>query len=346
MVRIGQALTTRLRLALAVACVGTAVPALSQNVTIKMATLVPQGSAWHTTLQELGQKWQQLSAGKVVLRLYPGGVAGDDGDVVRKMRLGTLDAGLLTSAGIADVDRSIFALAVPMAFADYAELDAVQEKLTSELERIYADKGFIVLAWADGGWVHFFTKSPVRTPDDLKALKIFNWAGDTDAVEMWRAAGFNPVPLPATEISTALQTGLVTALPTTPQAAVLLQWYTHAKYMTDINWAVLAGGIVLTKRAWDKVPAELQPALRAAAREAGAKLRQQTRDSVAGDIDAMVKRGLTVVRLDADTLAAWRRTTEAAYPQIRDKFVPARVFDLALKYRDEYRAAHPRKPGQ
>ena len=202
--------------------------AAAQGVVIKMATLLPQGSVWHTALQEMGNRWQQATAGRVTLRIYPGGVAGDDGDVVRKMRLKTLDAGLLTAAGLGDIDRSIFALELPMGYESYDELDFVLEKMQSTLEKLYADKGFVVLGWADAGWVRFFSKAPVRTPDDLKALKLFTWAGDDPAVELWKSAGFNPVPLPSTEISTALQTGLVSALPTTPQAALLLQWYTSA----------------------------------------------------------------------------------------------------------------------
>lgn len=323
--------------AVAVALLAVAAPLQAQKVTLKMATLVPQGSAWHTSLQELAQNWQKLSGGAVTLRLYPGGVAGDDGDVVRKMRLGTLDAGLLATAGMVDIDRSVLALAIPMAYRDYAELDAVAEKLTPELERIFLERGFVVLAWADGGWVHFFAKSPVRTPDDLKGMKLFTWGGDTPAVEMWKAAGFNPVPLPATEISTALQTGLVNALPTTPQAAVLLQWFTHAPFMTDVKWAVLLGGIVVTKKAWEKVPAEHRPALLAAARDTARALRDSTRRAAAADIEAMRKRGLTVVHLDGAAEAAWRAAAEAAYPRVREVFVPAAAFDLAMRHREEVR---------
>ena len=329
---------------LASVVLAVAVPARGECLVIKMATLVPQGTAWHTTLLELGQAWQKASGGQVTLRVYPGGVAGDDADVVRKMRLGTLDAGLVTSAGLAEVDRAIFALAIPMAYASYAEVDYVLDKLGERLEAIYLDKGFVVLGWADGGWVHFFSRSPVVTPDDLRRQKLFNWAGDPQAVEVWRAAGFNPIPLPATEISTALQTGLVTALPTTAQAALLLQWYTHAPYMTDLNWAVLLGGIVVSKAAWEKVPAELRPSLRSAAQEAAKKLREETRTEANTDVEAMAKRGLTVVHVDATAEAAWRKTVEAAYPRVRGGYVPAEVFDAALRLRDEYRAGKAGKP--
>lgn len=325
-------------LAAVIAVAGLVSPAAAQKATIKIATLVPQGSAWFVTVQEMAQQWQQITGDRVTVRLYPGGVAGDDSDVVRKMRLGTLDGGLLTAAGFAEIDRSVFALAMPMAYASYEEFDAVLAQLGPQIEKAYADKGFVVLAWADAGWLHFFTKVPVRMPDDLRAQKLFCWAGDNPAIELWKASGFSPVPLPATEISTALQTGLVNALPTSPQAAVLMQWFTSAPYMTDVNWAVLSGGLVLSKAAWEKFPAEVRPAIQEAARAAAVKLNAQTREGAARDLEAMKKRGLTVVPVDAAAQDAWRKAAEAAYPRARGPFVPAAAFDEALRLRDAYRA--------
>ncbi len=339
----GKTLLPTVLVALAAGAAVASGAAAADGVVIKMATLLPQGSAWHTALQEMGERWRKDSGGRVTLRLYPGGVAGDDGDVVRKMRLKTLDAGLLTAAGLGDIDRSIYALELPMGFASYAELDYVLDKMHPTLEKAFAEKGFVVLGWADGGWVRFFSKTPVRTPDDLKGLKLFTWAGDDPAVELWKSAGFNPIPLPSTEISTALQTGLVSALPTTPQAALLLQWYSNAKYMADVRWAVLLGGLVVSTSAWEKVPADARPALAAAARETGRKLSELTRGAEASNIDAMAKHGLTVVPVDGAALEAWRHAAEAAYPKLRGAFVPAAAFDEALKIRAEYRKAQAGK---
>jgi TRAP-type C4-dicarboxylate transport system substrate-binding protein len=330
--------STRAAIALCVLVVLAAAPASAQPVVVKMATLVPQGSQWHTTLLELAEAWKQDSGCRVIVRLYPGGVAGDDGDVVRKIRLGTLDAGVLTANGLGDIDRSVFALAMPMMYASYDELDYVLERMTPELERIYAAKGFVILAWADAGWLHFFAKTPVRVPDDLKAQKLFTWAGDPAGVELWKTAGFNPVPLPSTEIATALQTGLVTAVTSSPQAAVLLQWYSHAPHMTEVNWAVLLGGMLISTRTWERIPVDLRPALLAAAQEAGRKLSAQTRGGAVRDVEAMARRGLDVVRLDGETEKLWRDTAEAAYPTLRDRFVPGGVLDAAMKLRQQYRA--------
>ncbi len=315
-----------------------ALPSASAQTVIKMATLVPQGSSWHQALQEMAADWQKLSGGKVTLRLYPGGVAGDDNDVVRKLRLGTLNGALVSGTGLQDVDRSVLALQIPLAYANYAEFDCTREKIAPALEQALEAKGFVLLGWTDGGFVHFFAKSPVRVPDDLRKQKLFVWAGDDLLVELWKKAGFNPIPLPSTEISTALQTGLVTAIPAPPQAAVLLQWYNQAKNMTDINWGILLGAIVVTKDTWEKIPADVRPALRESARRTAARLSQLTRETEPKDVAAMTQRGLTVVKLDAAALQQWRNVVEGVYPSIRGKFIPEQAFDAGLKARDACRA--------
>jgi TRAP-type transport system periplasmic protein len=311
--------------------------ARAQGVVVKLATLVPDGSTWHGILKEMAEEWKTASGGAVSLRIYAGGVAGDDADVVRKIRLGTLSAGLLSSAGLAEVDRSVYAMQIPMAFADYAEYDAVLAKIGPTIAQAFDAKGFVLLDWADGGWVKFFTRSAVTSPEDLKRMKLFAWAGDTEAVEIWKAAGFNPVPLPSTEISTALQTGLINALPTTPQAALLLGWFNQAKNLTDVNWAVLLGATVVAKATWEKIPEAVRPALLESARKAGERLRQETRRRASQDLEAMRTRGLNVVHLDAAAIELWRRAAETAYPRVRGGEVPAAAFDQAMAARDEYR---------
>jgi TRAP-type C4-dicarboxylate transport system substrate-binding protein len=326
--------------AVAVAAVATwsMPPAEAQApIIVRMATLVPDGSSWHLILKETADKWKQVSGGRVTVRLFPGGVAGDDPDVVRKMRLGTLNAGVLTSVGVAEIDKSVYAMGIPLMYDSYEEVYWVHEKMRPKLEASLEAKGFVVLNWADGGWVHFFTQKPVAIPDDLRKLKLFSWAGDAEAVEVWRSAGFNPVPLPSTEISTALQTGLVEALGSPPQVAVISQFFTHAKNMTDLRWQLLQGATIITKATWEKIPADLRPELFKVSQEAGARLQKEIRESETKDVDAMKKRGLTVVPVSAAQRAQWQKLTESIYPRIRGKVVPAEAFDEAMRYRDEYR---------
>jgi len=302
-----------------------------------MATLVPDGSSWHQVLKETAEKWREISGGRVKVIIFPGGVAGDDPDVVRKMRLQTLHASVLTAVGVAEIEKSVYALGVPMMYTSYEEVYGVLEKMRPRLEAAMEAKGFVVLNWADGGWVRFFTQKPVAVPDELKRLKLFSWAGDNDSVEVWKASGFNPVPLPSTEIATALQTGLVSALGAPPQVAVVSQYYNHAKNMTDLRWQLLRGATVITKQTWEKIPADIRPALLEAAHEGGRRLRAEVRGAEEKDVEAMKKRGLNVVAVDAKARALWQKTAEDVYPMVRGKIVPADAFDEAMRYRDEIR---------
>jgi TRAP-type C4-dicarboxylate transport system substrate-binding protein len=190
--------------------------------------------------------------------------------------------------------------------------------------------------------VHFLTKEPVKTPDDLRKLKIFTWQDDASgASDLWKAAGFTAVPLPSTEISSALQTGLVTALPTSAYPASLMLWNQHARYMTNLNWATLIAATVVTKKSWDKIPADLQAKLKASAAKAGEKLRADSRKTDGEAIKGMAAHGLTVIEPDLD---AWRKVVEPTWPRMRGSLVPEDFFDKVKKLRDEQRAAKGAKP--
>ena len=326
------------------------VPASAQApITIKMATLVPENSSWFLVLKDVANKWNKVSGGKVRVILSPGGRQGDDPDVVRKMNLGTLNAGVLTSVGVAEIDKAVYALSIPMAFDGYDEVYGVLEKMRPNLEAKLAAKGYVVLNWADGGWVHFFSKTPVRTPDDAKKLKMFSWAGDPKTTEIWKSAGFDPRPAPSTELVTGLQTGLFELLGAPPQVAVITRYYETTKFMTDLKWGILLGATLIKKDVWERIPADLRPQLLQIAQDAGRKLQADIRASGQRDVDAMKKAGLTVVPVDAAAKELWKKAAEATYGRVRGEVVPPEAFDEAIRLRDEYRKQHatpaaPAKP--
>src|SRR3972149_6168959 len=153
---IRRAAAVLLLAASAAASPGIAAPA---PTVVQMATLAPGGA--------------------VSRRIYPGGVAGDEDAMIRKMRVGQIQAAAITGIGLAYLERSFYALHIPMMYASDEEFDYVRDRYAPVLERKLEEKGFIVLNWGDAGWVHFFSKSPVTTPAEAKALKIFMWSGDT-----------------------------------------------------------------------------------------------------------------------------------------------------------------------
>jgi TRAP-type C4-dicarboxylate transport system substrate-binding protein len=310
-------------------------PAHAQ-ISIKMATMVPRDSSWYRILRECAEQWNKISGGKVNVTIYAG-TQGDDPDIVRKMNLKILDAAVLTSLGLSEIDKSVYALSVPMMYSDYDEVCSVLEKMRPHLESNMEAKGFIALNWADAGWLHFFAKKPVASPDDLKKLALFQWAGDPRTLEIWKTAGFNPRPGALTELATGLQTGLYEAFTASPQAAVITGYFANAKYMTDLDWALLLGGTVIRKDVWDRIPSDIKPALMQAQREAAQKLKTDIRQSTVRDIQSMKARGLIVVPVDAGLRDQWRAVVDKAKSKIRGDFAPADAYYEALKYRDEYR---------
>jgi TRAP-type C4-dicarboxylate transport system substrate-binding protein len=316
-------------------------PARAQTVVIKMATIVPKNSVWDTALGDMAADFKKDSGGLVEVKIYAGSVQGDDADVVRKMKGGVLGGSLLSGAGLHIIDHGITALTIPMMFDNYDEVYGVLETMRPEYEKAAADQGFIILSWADAGFVHFLTTEPVKTPDDLRKLKIFTWQDDSSgATDLWKSAGFTAVPLPSTEITSALETGLITALPTASEPASLMQWNQHAKYMLDINWGILLGAVVITKDKWDKIPPDIQVKLRADAIKAGAALREGTRKTDAAAVQAMKDHGLIVTEPDLPT---WRAVVEPSWAKLRGGLVPVEEFDKVKAARDAWRTTHPVK---
>jgi TRAP-type transport system periplasmic protein len=313
--------------------------AAAEPVVIKMATVAPEGSAWHQILKIMGEKWRQAPGGGVTLRIYPGGVLGDEPDMVRKMRVGQIQAAALTAVGLSDIDKSVAALQIPMMFRSYDELDAVRDRLRPTLEKRLEAKGFVVLNWGDAGWVMFFAKEPFSGPDDLKRMKLFTWAGDNNTVELWKATGFRPVPLASTDILPGLQTGLIDAFDTTPLLALASQWFGLAPHMLDMKWAPLVGATVITRKSFLMIPAAARPALLQAAAEAGSRMKDEIRAADQKAIEAMKKRGLIVHPAGPGVEDAWRRAAESAYPKIRGTVVPADMFDEVRRLVAEYRAS-------
>lgn len=331
-------MTRRMGLGLLAACLLRAQPLL-----VKMGTVAPEGSPWHQILQQMGQQWQKISGGKVTLRIYPGGVLGDEPDMITKMRIGQLQAVALSGSGLARLEPAVSCLQIPMMIESYEELDYVRDRIAPRLDKLIDEKGYVVLTWGDAGWVHFFTKTPARRLDDIRRLKLFTMAGDAEALELYQSAGFRPVPLATTDMMPALQTGLIEAFDVPPLLAMLNQWFGVARYMLDVKWAPLVGATIVSKKTWERIPAEHRPAMLEAARSAGVRLRGEIRKMGDDAVVEMKKRGLHVISLDEATLADWRRQAEEAYPKLRGRLVPAELFDEAKRLRDEFRAQRGKK---
>ena len=310
--------------------------AADKPVKIRLGSLAPRGSSYFKHLQAMGESWK---AANVQLTIYPDGTMGSEADMVRRMRLGQLQAGMLTAVGLQDIEPAAGGLQIiPLMFRSLEEVDFVGEKLQPMIEKRMADKGFVVLGWSDTGWVRIFSKDPVITPDDLKRTKLFVWAGNTADVDIYRSVGCTPVPLETADILPGLRTGLIDCVPLPPTFALAGQVDTIAPHMLALNYAPLVGALVMTKKSWDALPPAAQETVRKAAIEAGRLMKEDGRRESNESVDAMKKRGLQVHEVSDDIVKEWLRQVEPTYPLVRGSMVPEDIFDAVVTHVNEFRA--------
>jgi len=308
---------------------------IGKKIVIKMATLAPEGTDWHGLLVEMGQKWKEATDGNVELRIYPGGVVGDERDMIRKIRIGQIHAAAVTTEGLSELNQDIYSLIIPLLFDNWDDVDWIRERLEDDLIAGIEKSGFKLLTWTDIGWVHWFTKDLMKYPEDLKGMKIFNWAGEFRTLQLWKKGGFNAVQLASIDILSGLQTGLINAIGTNPMVSLASQWFGLANHMLDMRWGLLTGGIVIDKRTWEKIDPKYHEKMLEIIAEIDEEQRETGRYKDGESIKVMQEYGLKINKLSAKDLQYWKEYVEDWYPDIRGSYVPAEIFDKVIALKKE-----------
>ena len=304
---------------------------LSRKTVVKLATLAPEGTEWHGMLIEMGQEWKKKSKKSVHLRVYPGGVIGDERDMVRKMRIGQIHAAAITTEGLSEIVPDFSAYYVPLAFQNSEDVMSVTEALLPSLEKQLDEQGFKLLHIGELGWAYWFTSNPIKTPDDLKSMKIFTWAGDFKWERLWEKAGYNPVPLASVDILSGLQTGLINSFSTIPLYALSQQSFGIAKHMLDLKWGVLMAGIVIDNRVWDRVSKKYHDDLISVTKSIQNRQKKLNANAEKESIKAMQDYGLQVHSIDEKGLGLWKNEVKKMEEELRGNIIPAEIYDKVIE---------------
>ena len=183
---------------------------------IKLGTLAPQDSTWVNYLQMMIKDVQTKSEGEIQFKLYPGGVLGDERDMVRRMQIGQLHGGAMTTVGLSLIQKEALVFQLPLLFNSDEELDYVRDHLNTDMEETFLKNGYILLGWTDVGPAYIFSKHKIQSKEDLRRTKIWGWVDDQIAMALFKEAGINPIPLSISEVMPSLQTGVVDTVPSTP----------------------------------------------------------------------------------------------------------------------------------
>jgi TRAP-type C4-dicarboxylate transport system substrate-binding protein len=303
---------------------------------VNLGTLAPRGSSFHLALQRMGEQWRNQGVRLVV---YPDGAQGSEADMVRLMRVGTLQGGLLTAVGLAEIEPGISGLQnYPLLFRSFGELEYVTGRLQPLFAQRLAARGFVVLFWADAGWVRYFFRKPVTTPEQFHQERIFVWAGASEQFRILRELNYDPVQMETADILQAIATGQITGISVPPIFALVSQFEKRMPHMLDLEWAPLIGACVVRKEVWDRLGAPQQAALQAAANQAGAEIRSRNRAESDQAVARMRSAGLVVHQLAPAQRAAWQAAAEVFQQRARGRTVPADIHDEVMRLLALYRS--------
>jgi len=308
--------------------------------TIKFATLAPEGTTWMNVMKEFTQAVTSETGGKVKFKIYPGSVQGEDKDVLRKIRINQLHSAGFTGVGLGAILPEVRILDTPFLFQNYKEVDYIKNKFLERFAKGFEKKGFILLGWAEVGFVYFFTNKPVQLKDDFRGTKMWMWEGDPLAEETFNAFGISPIPLSVVDVLTSLQTGLVDGVYTSPLACISMQWFTKTKYILDMPLANANGAVLISKRMFSKLSPEHQGILLAKGKEYFDKLVEKSREDNSKSMDAILGSGLKKIEAPSEEVM---KNYHTIGQQARQALV-GKLYDQALlndieKAVEEFRAS-------
>jgi TRAP-type C4-dicarboxylate transport system substrate-binding protein len=266
-----------------------------ETYTLKFATLIPTGTSWTKTLEGWIKEVETKSDGRIRFKMYPGGIMGDEPDVIRKMRKGQLQGGLFTGYGIGRIYSPARVLEVPFLFKNTDESDYVRDKLMPEIETGFRDNGFELLGWPEVGFIYFFSKHRIDSIKDVQKSRIWLWQGDPLGEAFFQASGVSPIPLSIIDVYTQLTTshGSIDTVYASPFGAIALQWHTKLKFGTKIPLTNAIGGLIIDGRFFNKLPKDLQILLKTTGKIASDKIRGQARQENAKSIEILRSNGMT-----------------------------------------------------
>jgi TRAP-type C4-dicarboxylate transport system substrate-binding protein len=281
-------------------------------VIIKLATLAPEGSPWVQELKAAADEAQQKTGNAVQFKIYPGGVMGDERDMVRKMHIGQLHAAMLSSASLASMFSEVDVLQIPFLFSSYPEADFVVGKIEDGLKSGLEKNGYVVLGWSEAGFVYLMSTVPVDTLELLRKAKVWIWNDSPMAKAIFEEAEVIGVPLSISDVLVGLQTGLVEVVYAPPSVAVALQWFTRIRYITDAPLNYMLGGLVAKKEAFEKIPPQHQAVVKEVFQRHMARLKEAIRSENREALGVMQKQGIKLLTPGKAQIADYRAISEKA----------------------------------
>ncbi len=301
--------------------------ALSQEkVILKVASLAPGGSDWMKNFNKAIKEIKKKTNGRISIKVYPGGIMGNDATVLRKIRIKQLDGASFTAGGIAMIYPDFQVMSMPFLFSNYKEVDFVRSKIDPLIMKNLETKGYVSLVIIDTGFVYMLSNHPISNLDSLKGHKVWIPEGDPIGNTVFDLAGVPPIPLPIADVLTGLQTGLIDTVSCTPSGTLLLQWYTKIKYLTDLPVLYGYATLVLSKKAYQKIPEKDRQIVRDVIKKKMSALSKSNRKFNKQSLKVLKKHGIKFITMDSKS----KTEIEAFGKKVRESLLDQNLFSKEI----------------
>lgn len=283
---------------------------------IKIATIVPDGTAWMREMRAAGEAIKTKTEGRVEIKYYPGGVMGDDATVLRKIKIGQLQGGAFTGGEATVIAKDAGIYGLPFMFRSEEEIDQVRTKLDPLLKQEFQKEGFELVGVSGGGFAYLMSTRDLKTRDDLKAAKVWVPQGDKVAELAFKTAGVTPIPLALSDVYTSMQTGLIDTAANTPSGAIAFQWHTKLTHMVDLPLSYVVGELVIDKKVFDALTPEDRKTVDAEFGASFARLEKTNRSDNASARAALRDGGMSISAPDAADRKSWESVGSEVFKQL------------------------------
>jgi len=308
-------------------------------VDLKIATIAPEGSTWMKDMRGAAAEITERTDGRVNIKLYGGGVMGDDKKVLRKIRIGQLHGGVFTANSMEQYYPDLNIYGLPLLFETPAEVDYVRDRIDPKLEEGLEEAGFVSFGFAGGGFARFLSGTPVRSVDDLKGKKVWVPEGDQISYRAMEALDLSPVTLPVTDVLTGLQTGLIDIVASPPVAVLVLQWHTKVDYLTELPLLYTLGYLAIDKRAFSRLSEADQAVVDEVMNRVYENFDRINQADNEDALAALANTGVDFVEPAAGAIDRWREPVMAANRSLAEEgYLSPELLDEVLALLAEYRA--------
>ncbi len=276
-----------------------------RQMVLKLGHSLDTSHPVHKGMVFMKQRLEELSGGSVTIDIYPSSVLGSEVQCIEQLQNGSLAMTKTSAASIENFIPAMSVFGLPYVFRDAGHYwDVLNSEIGKRLLEKGEDKFLRGLCYYDSGSRNFYTKEkPIRTPDDLKGLKIRVMNSKT-AMDMVKAMGGAPTPIAWGELYSALAQGTVDGAENNPPSFTSNKHYEVCKHFTLDGHTRIPDMLLVGTRVWENLDPQVQKWLQQAADESSAFQRKLWEEETAASLEQAKAEGVTVYDVDTAAFAA------------------------------------------